>query len=691
MAKETENKFQVPTDPTKLITWLDRRYGEARRLPERTSKLNIAYILGFQWINWDATKHRLMRAKPAARGNDSTPTVQITVNKIGALVERIIARLTRNSPIPECRPVTGTASDVDAAKVGTRVLTHEMHRLEWPSFMTRLYFWVVGLGWSFVHVRWDPEAGDIVGEVEGSDVHKGDIVFEEVPGTEIRLDPNARTWEAARWCVRTVTMTPEAIYEQYGVTGLMADTSERSMADEVYDLAAHTGANQISEAARSTSAPERSAVHQFWLRPGGRSDPAGLVVTWSGSTILEAPKPFPYDHGQLPFVPFSLLPGIGIPEGRTWVDDLRSQQNDYNDARSREATLRRILTPKILAARGQMDTQRLSSKVEVWDYAPTGPEPTIWLPDGRWLQQYEQAMSRADMEMGDRAGQAEVSQGKAPAGAPAAAILALQEADESKLAISARELASSTQRLGWHVLMLVKQYWSEERVIRTWSQDGVLEVKHFSGANLGEQLDVHLTAESALPRSKSSRAQLAMDLWDRKIITDPHLFVRMLEIPGLGFVSDDLNLDAAQAEREHADLVDPEAFIPEARVWHNHVVHIQTHDNFRKSEEYENLAPVQRARFDGHVDAHYAAVRGQMGQPTPVGTPYMPELAPLAPGPGGGGDAYMDPLTGMPPDPVAVASGQAASGLSHNPPSNLGGAGQVPGIDPETQARLTGQ
>lgn len=676
--------FQAPTDPIKLVAWLDKRYEEGRSIPERNAKLNIAYILGFQWLNWDYTKRRLLRANPNNRGNDSNPSVQITVNKIGALVERIIARLTRNTPIPECRPVTGTASDVDAAKVGTRVLAHEMQRLEWPAFMTRLYFWVVGLGWSFVHVRWNPEAGDIVGEVEGETVHRGEIVFEEVPGTEIRIDPNARTWEAARWCIRTVTMTPEAIYEQYDVSGLSAGTLERSLADELYDLASRTGPGQVTATTRSAST-ERIAVRQYWLRPGGRSNPQGLVVTWAGATLLEAPKPFPYAHGQLPFVPFSLLPGLGVPEGRTWVDDLRSQQNDYNDARSREATLRRILTPKILAARGQMDTARISSRVEVWDYAPTGPEPQFWLPDGRWMQAYEQAMSRADLEMGDRAGQAEVSQGKAPAGAPAAAILALQEADESKLAISARELASSTQRLGWHVLMLVRQYWSEDRVIRTWSQDGVLEVEHFSGANLGEQLDVHLTAESALPRSKSSRAQLAMDLWDRGIIKDPQLFVRMLEIPGLGFVADNLNLDSAQAEREHAGLLAMEPV--EVRVWHNHVIHLQIHDNFRKSEEYEHLSPQQRAWFDGHVDVHYASVRGQLAQPTPPGTPQLP-----VPGgdSGGGGEAYLDPLTGMPPDPVAVASGQAPSALTLNPPAALGGAGAVPGIDPETQARLTG-
>lgn len=660
--KET---YDAPEDEKALVAWLEQRYTEARRMADRSARLNLAYVKGHQHVRWDERNRRLDVARASA--TDRNAPIQITVNKIGSLVERVISRLTKSAPVPECRPVTSTETDVSAARVGSRILDHEMHRLMWPTFLTRFYFWVTTLGWSFVHVRWDPEAGGLAGDLDGEQIREGDIVIDEVPGTEIRIDPNARTWGAARWCIRDVTMTAAAIYETYGVTGIKGD-NVRSLADESYALDIKDTGSLGDTGGKIYAA--KVAVHQMWIRPGGRATPKGLVVTWTGSTILEAAKPFPFEHGQLPFIPFSLLPGIGAPEGRTWVDDLRPQQADYNDARSREATIRRELTPKVFAARGAIDSTKMSSRFEVIDYNPVGDTPQVYLPDGRWMAQYETAMNRSDAEMGDRAGQAEVSQGRAPAGAPAAAILALQEADESKLAISAKELASSTALVGFQILSLVRQFWAEDRVIRTWSQDGTLEVSRFSGANVSQQLDIHLTAESALPRSKAARAQLAETLWERGIINDPRLYLRMIEVPGVGFLEDELNAHAAQAERENGRLLEGQPV--EVHTWHNHPAHIAKHNAFRLTEEYEQMPPELQQWFDGHVDAHEAALASLLNPQAPPAPVDPASGMPEAPGGGPGADpSYLDPMTGRPPDPLAVAAGQAPSALTLNPPPGI--------------------
>jgi hypothetical protein len=682
---DARNEFAAPADEDGLIAWLDKKRESAKgRVPDSQLRMNLAFLLGQQWIVWDGGNGRFKRP-PAHRGDPNAP-VRITANKIAGLVERAIAKLTRSAPLPEARPVSDSEEDVDAAKVGTRILDHEMYRLDWDALLTSFYFWPAALGWSYMHVYWDPDQGAAAGEMDGESFKQGEICVEEVPAFELVVDPNALKMDQARWAVRTTTMSREAVWEKWGKVPDGAD-SGRSLADDVYSLV------DDSIAKRKDSANgDFVKVHQFWLRPGSRSKPEGMVVTWSGKTILEN-KPFPYDHGELPFVPFCLLPGVGTLEGRTWVTDLIPLQVDYNDARSREATIRRTLTPKVLAPTGSIDSRRVTSRVEVIDYVPTGEKPSLMIPDSGWLAQYETGMERADMEMGDRAGQQDVSAGKTPsASMPAAAIIALQEADDTRLAISAKELAKGIRKTGWFILQYVRQFWTEERTIRTWSADGDIEVQRFSGADITQHLDIHVSAESAMPKSKAARAQLATELKMQGVITDPRMYVRLLDIPGTDFIIESLSRDARKAHRENGMMMRGET--PQVAPFDNHPVHMEEHSNEMKEAWYDEAEPTdpRRVAFDAHYAMHLglnqSLLMAAAGGPMPL--------------PSGGEDPtgdYLDPMTGKPSDPTRVAAGQEPSSLERGPKNireraQIGGPGnpgQVPGVDPDTQAAQMGR
>lgn len=698
MAKETQpqNKYQPPKNPDALVEWLDKkRQVSTSRLPETMMRMHMAFVLGHQWVIWDNS--RGMFRRPANRSNDPNPPVRITANKIGGIVERTIAKLTKEAPIPEARPASDSDDDVDGARVATRILTHEMDRMDWSALLVNFYFWPVTLGWSFMHVRWNPDMGQLVGELEDQTLNEGEVELEIVPAFELAVDPNARSMDDAEWCIRTTSFTKEAVFIKYGKEVEGAE-SGRSLADEVYSLS--TSAAAAPALRENTAHGDFIKIHQFWMKPN-KLAPKGLVVTWAGKTILEGPMDFPYEHGELPFVQFDLLPGLGTREGRTWVTDLIPLQIDYNDARSREATIRRLLTPKILAPVGSIDPSRVTSRVEIITYLPTGGAPTMSIPDSGWMAQYEEGMKRADMEMGERAGQQDVSSGRAPsASMPAAAILALQEADDTKLAISAKLLANGIERVGYQILRLAKQYWTEERVVRTWSDDGELEVYRFSQLDLSEGYDVHISSESGVGRSKSARAQLALDLNARGVppFTDPRTLLRFLDLPGTDMLLDEFTIDIKQAHRENGYLVQGQPV--EIHSFDNHPIHLNEHDRLRKSEDYERMTPEQRAVIDAHCDAHQEVISAllaaeQDGLPmTPNQTDGKP---PPSGGGGGGGRQYIDPMTGKPTNPLAAASGQAPSALSNSAigrRAGIGGPGRpgpVKGASADQQAASMGK
>lgn len=699
---EPTNDFMVPKDPEKLVAWLEnKRVTGKPQTSDQQQKLNLAYMLGQQYVVWDDQRRRW--ARPTSNPDDPNAPIRIPVNKIGGIVEHFIARLTKNAPEPQCRPVSDDDNDVGSAKAGTRILLHELHRLEWETVIVNLYFWIVPLAFAYLHPVWNPKGGKTAGTVEGEDVMEGEIELDIVPSFELSVDPNGLDMHRANWCVRTKTMTKEAVWEMWGVECEGSADAERSLSEDVYALVNATDA-------RRDDASQNVRVHQMWMKPC-RAAPKGMVITWTGMQVLEAAKPFPYKHGRLPFVQWDLLPGIGTREGRTWVTDLIPMQADYNDARSREAAIRRTLVPKLTYVNGSINPKALNSRVEAVGYNAIGERPIWDIPDSGWMSQYEASMARADQEMGERAGQTDSGSQPGSASMPAAAILALQEADDTKLAVSAKLLSRALAETGWQMLQLVRQYWTEDRLVRTWSEAGTLEVAQFSGSDVQNQLDIHVDAESALPRSKSGRVQLAMDLI---AVAPPGLpgspfnswrdFFRLLDQPGTDFMTQSIDAQAKQACRENDDLL--QGNVVEVQVWNNHQAHLTEHENERAGETYEAMARAAaagdpeavkaKAAYDGHCQAHYEMLLPAQASPTAGGTPQDPAAQQTVQAHDPAQQEYLDPLTGQPPDGVAVGAGQAPSALEGSTVgkrAGIGGPGQpgrVQGTTPDEQAASMG-
>lgn len=695
-ASSDSNEFIAPSDPEKLVAWLDAKRESGKSvMPEYQMKMNMSFMLGEQWLVWDKSNRQFRR--PRTRNDDPNAPVRITVNKIGSLMERLVAKLIKNLPIPEARPVSDEDNDVAGARVGTRILDHELRRLQWRSKLAEFLFWPGTLGSSYMKIYWDPESGEPLGDFDGIDVSTGDIDMSIVPAFELAVNPGAKAMKGARWAVHSTIMSREDAYEKWGVQ-LKASGKTRSIISEVMSM-------NDAEQDQGKNADQWVEVHQLWMLPS-RAAPDGMVVTWAGQTIVQKPKRFPYKVKRLPFYEMRWLPPFGSREGRTWVKDAIPLQVDYNDARSREATIRRQLTPKLLAPIGSIDPSRYTSRVEVIPYAPTGNPPSLQIPDSGWMNQWEVGMERAESEMGNRAGVNEATQGQVGASTPAAAILALQEADDTKLALTANMMAEFTVEVGQAILNLVNEFWTEERVVRTYSEDNYVDVYRYRGSDV-TGVDVHVSPESALPRSKSARVQLMLELHARGVIRDNVTLIRALDLPGTDSLVRDEDIDSRLQRRELGKLLNGED--QPVYPFHDHLVHLKVINGFRKGGEYPKLPPATQARIDAHAGMHEALVLKALGAPTTAnGNPYDPAAGQAAaavttsgqtppPGAGGGSGYLLDPLTGLPPTGLDMASGAVPSPVSDDGIYNQAGIGnaagqpgRVPGIPADNQAASMG-
>jgi hypothetical protein len=298
------------------------------------------------------------------------------------------------------------------------------------------------------------------------------------------------------------------------------------------------------------------------------------------------------------------IPVPGRLFGDSVVTDLRQINVVYNKLKGDiiENTSK-MTNPPIVAPVGSLLKAPEFTPGEIIYYNPTLPGKLEQFKPEPYPPQVMNTLIRLLQERDDVSGVNDVSRGIVPRGVRSGDALAhLLEQDETRLAVTARAYENMIAAAMEMVLKLARAFYDVPRVIRIVGSNSQREVALFKAEDIPADADVHVEAGSTLPKSLAQQQQFLLDLWDRQIITDPRLVVRLTHYGTLQEVFSDVELDASQAQRENERLragveVPVEDF-------HNHVIHIAEHNRFRKTVEFEQLPPERRELFRQHVEAH---------------------------------------------------------------------------------------
>jgi hypothetical protein len=286
--------------------------------------------------------------------------------------------------------------------------------------------------------------------------------------------------------------------------------------------------------------------------------------------------------------------------------------------------------------------------------APPQPLPLSPLP-----QYYLDQQDRILNDWIDISGEREVSRGSTPPGVTSGtAISYLQEASNQYLTPQYQSIEAGIEKIATQTIELFVQYVDIPRKIRTIGADGAFDTMLLKGADVASGTDIRVESGSSFAKSKAAQEARVMDMFAVGIIDQPAA-ARMLELGGVQKIMDTLNVAERKAQRENIKMkmltlediemarmeamqqimagLPPEAMenpnimaeiqnMPAPPVisvddFDIHEVHIETHNKFRMSQEYEILPDELKAQFAEHVAMHEQAIQQKMMAQMMMGVP----------------------------------------------------------------------
>ena len=397
-------------------------------------------------------------------------------------------------------------------------------------------------------------------------------------------------------------------------------------------------------------------VKEVWIKPGGHKDfPQGGCLTIVNHKVVQFRDKWPYPFQEYPFYKYNGVPTGGFYSDSTIVD-LIPIQKEYNKKRSQALEIQNTMgKPKLLYPKGSINPRMITSEPGQSVPYVAGYDPPTVMPGTEVPASFSQEIEKLQQEFDDVSGQHEISRGQTAYSSltSGTAIAYLQEQDDAKLNYQVASIENACELIGSHYLILVSHYWDDNRLIKTTGQNNTFEALHWKRGMLKGNTDVKVQTGSALPFSKAARQALITEMMQNGFL-DGQTGLEMLNFGGLDKALEDALIDKRQAMRENLKMAEiPEKmlqlllepapgpngeppiegppgmdgkptqlngdgtpFQPQPPIpvnsWDNHEQHVQWHNHYRKSQEFEMLPELNKKAFELHVQLHQIALSAQM-------------------------------------------------------------------------------
>ncbi|HKW12121.1 MAG TPA: hypothetical protein VJO33_17165 [Gemmatimonadaceae bacterium] len=676
----------------------------------------ILFLLGKQWLEWSAQSRRYTPETNVPKWRQRPVT-----NLVFAVYRTAIAKLTKQRPsFDVVPPRTGDSEDREAAHLGEGLLQQLWRALKVPKLLAKCAGWVLATGNIAIHVYWDAEAGKAIPltvpiqdengqempcpcdengqpytdkdgnpdlDREPDLIFEGEVAAELWPPFMIRYNPEAKTKEeATEWYVGRL-MPRATVARKYSVdeNDLKGGTDDEL--EEIDDLIANAaGAVEILGLTslagdRHESIGARVLVIEYFGKPCDDYKQGRHWVV-ANKLMVQDEEPLPGSKDERfwpPAVDIDDVPVPGDPHAMGLLSQVVSLNREYNSLNGKiaEHNVTMAMGGKWIVSpedKGLKITSDPAQKLESKGYANGKPPIQAeikTLPEGVFK---ERQRILSDLQL--VSGLGDVGMGQKPEGVSSGrGFLVLQEAVDSVLSPTLFNFEIGMQEVGRRFLVLAREHYREERILKVRGHNGRWEIRSFMGADLGDSIDVQVQIGSSFPWSKAARQDMVLQVI-QGIAALPNIapeitmakISQMLDMGGINAFEPEADPDTTECLLEHAQFEEynPDKGIltvPQPGFWQNHARHYDEHATLlkRDRQRFERWHPEAQQLFIQHMLATRqlieqaaaglapavgaggvgGAMGGGGGQPKPVGIQGPPGADSAPPGGGQQNDASL--------------------------------------------------
>lgn len=526
-------------------------------------------------------------------------------NHIAPIIDSRVAKLTKMKPIMSVKAAGAEESDVKNAKLATALVNSSYQRLSLGDVISKTTGWSESCGTGFYFIGWNPDAGKLLGEVDGKKVFEGDVVVESVSPFEIY--PDSLCYENIESCesiIRARAMKTADVERLYGITVAGEDVKVFGV-----DKAA-TGKSIVHDSV---------LVLEKYERPTA-DFPDGRLIVACEKTILYMGE-LPYVNGVegrrgFPFVKQNSIDKAGCFFGMSMVERLIPVQKAYNAVKNRKQEFLNRLTMGVVAVEdGSVDTDELAEeglspgKIIVYRQ---GTNPPALMGTGTMPTDLNREEDRLLNEFILLSGVSEFSRSTdVAAGTSGVALQLLIEQEDARLNAVTENVRSAIRETAKQMIRLFKQFATSTRLLRTAGEQGKVELYYFNSSDLGSD-DVVFDTENELSYTPAQKKSAVYELIDAGLLTDDtgklseRTKAKLLEILGFGSIDNTLDIESLhinKADEENLSKFKKPIGVDE---YDDHELHIAEHTRFLLSAESEGVRknPETKENALEHLRAH---------------------------------------------------------------------------------------
>jgi hypothetical protein len=562
----------------------------------------IAFWQGRQFVYRDATSNRVAELETREWGAKPRYRARTVRNRILGYVTSEVSMATQRIPQYDVTPSTTEPEDINAARLGERVLQYLHDTLNIRARMVEAYTYAVVCGEGFLRPWWNAKAGDPLppdpNDPEGPQLYTGALCLEALGPDEVYWQPGVR-FEKSSFLAIDKAMPIDDVKLLPGFNGT-----------ELRPDAQGHGSFIDGQMNRSTTKADMVIVTEYLERPTA-SNTLGRRLMIANNKVITPPEPYPAGlrgpDGVLPCIlKVAYFPTPDRDRDMGLVEHLVDPQRTLNDAINKAIEWKNLaLAPQWVTGPAGLRDQRTNEPGAIFrargaaDDVKMMPVPPI--PDSLF-RMADQAI--ADME--------EISsQRGVPSGIEAGkAISVLLERDNLRRQFIVQALADVYGDLGKTLLWFVQQYFTEPQLLAI--QGGLMGldfIPDFKGADLRDQLDVNVQPGSIEARTRESMEQKILTYAQLGWIDKPEGLAAMdsgtLEALNLNY-----EMNQAKQQREIHQMIGlgdprlPGGQVPIAKPFDDHKVHLGVLHTWMLSESFESSPPQVQEAAELHAEQH---------------------------------------------------------------------------------------